>query len=207
MSNLFLNTLPYTEEGARLSLTEEQKHDCRVVYQRQENGDFTFAGYWNSERDYSDNYVIVPLRSVYDGVTPQPLPINTCFANVIDSAGDSCPSKSWIQLLCDHLNTSGNDVCSTCCTDGNIYEAKSVRIDVCSGDMIGGHVILGQQTMPVAEGGNVLLLPICNYHNVCTPRSQRTYYMMLGRSMHAVKLKSFLKASVIEPALREIGSL
>lgn len=198
MANNLLDTLPFTEEGAKLALTEEQEKDCKLVYKLNEAGDALFDGFWDPGKEYSDEFIIVPLRSVYGGIT-LPMQINTDFANIIGSSHDPCPSRSWVELLRTAL---GAAAVTTCCTDGNIYEARNVTIGVCGGGIVGGHIILGQVTDSPPINSRVYLLPICSNHNVKTPRTPGIYYMKLGRSMSAVILNHYLRSGDIQTALR-----
>ncbi len=67
MPNIFLSTLPSTEEGAKLELTEEIEQNCKVVYKLTDDGGAEFFDLWNPETDYSDEYVIVPVMPMRTG--------------------------------------------------------------------------------------------------------------------------------------------
>jgi hypothetical protein len=81
MAGLFLNNISPTEEGAELVLSKEQEEYCRVVYKLDEEKNGIFYGLWNPDEDYSDEYVILPLRSVFKET--RPLSKGTHFANII----------------------------------------------------------------------------------------------------------------------------
>ncbi|QGG52201.1 hypothetical protein [Lysinibacillus pakistanensis] len=202
---MFAN-MPTTVEGAKLQLTQEQEAKFRVVYRKtkDEQGAY-FADLWNPEIDYTDEFIIVPLRSVYDGVT-DPLAIGTKFANVEGSTDDlKHGEKSWIQLLLKYL--PAGDVDSCCAEHNKIYVGDSqdesddkTKKFSCGGTLVGGHVILqATNSSTVDEGGNVHLLPICHKHNTFryTGWTGAGYYMKLARQMKAVKLKSYFQLSAL----------
>lgn len=205
----FLTHTEHTEEGAKLILTEEQEKNCRVVYRRSEENPehFVFAGLWNPEAEYPDDHVIVPLRSVYDGLSKE-YQAETVFVNVVGSSKDPRPSdvKSWIELIKSKL--SGYTV-GTCCAKRNKnYDIKTdqeIRMTCTDGgtNVVGGHVLIETKNpRPENEGGHVWLLPICKAHNTGA-EGGAGYYMKLGRAMKAVGLKNYLKKSVVEAALAE----
>ncbi|WP_286923612.1 MULTISPECIES: hypothetical protein [Lysinibacillus] len=202
---MFAN-MPTTVEGAKLQLTQEQEAKFRVVYRKtkDEQGAY-FTDLWNPEIDYTDEFIIVPLRSVYDGVT-DPLAIGTKFANVEGSTHDpKHGEKSWIQLLLKYL--PAGDVDSCCAEHNKIYVGDSqdesdekTNEFSCGGTLVGGHVILqATNSSTVDEGGNVHLLPICHKHNTFryTGWTGAGYYMKLARQMKAVKLKSYFQLSAL----------
>ena len=206
---MFVN-LPATVEGAKLQLTKEQEANCRVVYRKtqDEKGAYV-ADLWNPDTSYTDEFIIAPLRSVYDGLT-DPLDIGTNFANVEGSSSPKPDPKhsvtSWIALIREVLS----DPVESCCAEPDtIYIGDSQDAIVptpegkkdftCHGILVGGHVILyAKNSRTVDEGGNVHLLPICNAHNVSSYNQRGTgggYYMKLARQMKAVKLKEYMKLS------------
>jgi len=203
---MFTN-MPTTVEGAKLQLTQEQEARFRVVFRKtkDEQGAY-FADLWNPETDYTDEFIIVPLRSVYDGVT-DPLAIGTMFANVEGSTHDPKNGVvSWIQLLRDCLSKE-YDVTSCCAEQNKIYIGDSqdesddkTRGFSCNDTIVGGHVILqATNSSTVDEGGNVHLLPICHKHNTFrySGGTGAGYYMKLARKMKAVKLKSYFQLSAL----------
>lgn len=201
MPNIFLNTLPFTEEGKGLELSEEIERDCKLVYRLDKDGGALFYGAYSPERDYDDEYVIVPFRSVYGGITEQ-LPIGTHFANIIGSSHDPNPYGSWIQLLAFIF---GAQYAANCCTDGNIYSNNIILANnVCGNRMVGGHIIFGDNTDYAAQGNAVYMLPICSNHNVRTPRQPGNCYMILNASIPAVVLNGYLTASVIQKSMKQI---
>jgi len=161
--------LTSTEAGESLKLTQEQEHLCKVVYKKTDDPPiYRFHDLWNPINEYSEEYIIVPFRSVFGGV--QAYAPGKEFANIIGSNLDPNPSPSWLNLLKDN----GID-CAKCVTDGNFYDPsnnnkydknKSGAQCECSSNMVGGHVLLGQKiATQVVSGGTVNLLPICKHHN------------------------------------------
>lgn len=201
---MFFN-MPTTVEGAKLQLTQEQEARFRVVYRKtkDEQGAY-FADLWNPDTDYTDEFIIVPLRSVYDGVTG-PLAIGTKFANVEGSTNDPKHKEtSWIELLRKHLPKE--DAASCCAEHDKIYVGNSqdesdkrTKEFRCNETLVGGHVILqATNSSTVDEGGNVHLLPICGKHNTFYYTGTGAgYYMKLARQMSAVKLKSYFQLSAL----------
>lgn len=212
MPNVFLDSCPYTEEGAKLQLTAEQEEKCRVVYRLDDKGGAVFSELWNPEKEYSDEYVIVPLRSSFKGVTKTKFKAGKEFANVEGSSGDPRPAgfKSWIEIL----RSNGITTC-TCCATNAIYDPntnKSIDDDVwyydngqptkapfkCNTRMVGGHVLIGSKnSASVFPGSPVHLLPICDCHNITQVTESghfgAGYYMKLGRNTQAVELANYLE--------------
>lgn len=206
----FITQMEHTEEGAKLTLTEEQEKNCRIVYRRSENKPehYVFAGLWNPETEYPDDHVIVPLRSTYEGLS-KPYDAGTVFVNVIGSHNDELPqgTSSWIDIIKDNL--PDNYDCSICCAVRNKRFKKENGVEqeiemCCTGNgkaVVGGHVIMDTiYPDTVAEWGKVCLLPICKAHNT-GPGHGGGYYMRLEREMQAVVLQNYLHASKIEAAL------
>lgn len=193
-----------TEKSGELNLTYEQEHNCKLVYKKCGDGDtYVFDSLWDTDvnRVYSKDYIIVPLRSVYeDKISYGP---GENFVNVIGSDKDPIHgANSWKELL------KNNGIsCDSCATDSYFYDSKdhSARTYFtdyrCNGDVIGGHVIGGFDAQSVAAGMHVYLLPICSLHNVaCTDRTGRNgagFFMLTGRSGQGIRLKNYLKESDI----------
>jgi len=96
----FLDNYPVSEEGANLDLTEEQEKYCRVVYKLCEDEDSAyFSELWNPDKEYSDEYVIVSVKST--GGDPEPINKDTLFANVKSSSKNPEPFTGghWIDNL------------------------------------------------------------------------------------------------------------
>lgn len=212
----FLDNYPVSEESSNLVLTEEQEKYCRVVYKLDEEGGAGFTGLWNPETEYSDEYVIVPLRST--GGKSVSIPANTCFANVIGSSSDYLvDGKKWLKLWVDVANNrKGTDSCST---DGKFYKsgltgetytsilypvydyAKSCWIDVnisavCRDSLEGGHIILNAtEAAYVPKNGNVYIVPICKMHNRSHISGKSWgvgFYMKMANNTNVVKLEGYL---------------
>lgn len=216
---LFMNNFPHTDEGAKLELTQEQEEFCRAVYKLDEEGGAAFAGFWNPDKEYSDEYIIMPLRSVYNGI--EDIEANTCFANVIGSTGDPLPQGyeclSWMKLWVDKAN--GKKYRSECCTDSAFYysgtrqetKCENVYYDVeesprkwkkckteakCKFGLNGGHVIKGTESATEPKGGNVYILPICILHNRAHLGNRKWgqgYYMKTSEPITAVKLTGYFQ--------------
>jgi len=212
----FLNNYPVSEESANLELTEEQEKYCRVVYKLDEKGDAYFYELWNPDKEYSDEYAVLPLRST-GGTVVTLTPgggVNQVqtFANVIGSSSDPCPDPSnvWLKYWLNMTGTQGG--IWSCCTDGNFYYLNNhqqertvreifVRDDLvnaaCSSrDMRGGHVILNvTKAATVLEDGPVYILPICNNHNIGRTSYYGSYgegfYMKLGAATQAIQLQGY----------------
>lgn len=216
MPNIHLSHLPSTQEGAKLYMSKEQEEKCKLVYKKATDGKgATFAGLWCDEADYSDDYVIVPLRSTYGGLTRNEYPIGTKFANVEGSSDDGKyrpsydQSTSWVSLLRNAYAGSGYSSASCCAELNKIYEGGSnddrsspkAQQFLCSraGSMAGGHVLLhADNSSAMNPGDTVYLLPICTAHNIYNytgnqGEAGKGFYMKLARPMKAVILTGYLQ--------------
>lgn len=227
MKNIMINSMPHTEEGAKLHLSKEIADNCKVVYRLNavKNGAH-FVELWNPDIDYDVNHIILPLQSTFAGISDE-YGKGTNFANVIHSSTDNCPGGgSWIQFLKIKLNPGKviNYDCSTCCAETNvIYQADSNDKKVVTspsgkmfnctvgGTIKGGHIVMDiKNATEVAKGGNVELLPICSAHNSFNNTGEQYasgqgYYMKLARPMRTVMLKNYLV--VTSETLNEIADL
>lgn len=200
---IYLNNYPHTVEGAKLELTQEQEEFCKVVYKLDDEGGAVFTEFWNPDEKYSDEYAVVPLRSVYDDI--EVFSANTCFANIIGSTGDPHPRGylSWVRLWADAANDGVRPV--NCCTDNAFYSDSSEELyyfgrvtnPECGGILVGGHVIMGAtEAERVARGSNIYLLPICSKHNIAYVDGCRWgagFFMKLANDTVAVRLKNYLQ--------------
>ncbi len=212
----FLDNYPVAEESADLVLTEEQEKYCRVVYKLDEEGGASFTGLWNPEAEYSDEYVIVPIRST--GGNSAPIPANTCFANVIGSSFDPLVGgKKWLKLWVDVAN--GGRGTNSCSTDGKFYISGSTggtytnilypvynsatrswsdvtKSAFCNSSLVGGHIILNATEADSApKNGNVYIVPICDMHNMSHIRGRSWgvgFYMKMANNTNAVQLEGYL---------------
>lgn len=191
--------LAATEKGKTLQLSYEQEHTCKVVYKPSEDGEgYVFSELWDvrPEKEYPDDHIIVPVRSVYVG--PAPYEDNDVFANVIGSDPDPCPSSSWIQLFRDH-----GIACDQCATDGTFYDSRDPSGRTyftdyhCGGGIKGGHVINATAASSLRPNSYVYLLPICHNHNSCctdnTGRNGSGFFMMPESAGTAILLSGYLK--------------
>ena len=159
-----------TPEGAKLDLTHEQEHKLKLVYRPDETrpGRYVCAGLWFEEDqdEYPDEYVVVPLRSVYKGLLKYKA--GDKFANAIKTTKDPKPTgyTAWTAFMVD----KGID-CSKCVTDGKLYNPANGSD--CTGSfagnsskvMVGGHVLIGELNDTPEDNKTSYLLPICGYHN------------------------------------------
>jgi hypothetical protein len=166
-----------------LKLTAEQEELCKVVYRKSDKpGEpATFAGLWHPQAEYTDQHIIMPLRSeIADVVT---LWAGCQFVNVVGSTHDPkpYPVRTWIELL-----TGYGSATDRCCVGNGVIQ--------CSGRdaaMVGGHVLLWYNPNPPNPPdppNTVYLLPICNYHNA-RPGGE---IMLLHQNTIAVKLKNYM---------------
>lgn len=224
----FLDNYPVSDTCANLALTEEEENYCRVVYKLDDQGGARFNGLWDPEKKYSDEFVIVPLRST----DAQSVDVNsgTKFANVEWSSRDPYPGKykeddpgknNWLHLW---IKLTGGGFVRNCFTDGSFYyldgggrEQTRTQIYIpndlhpkaaqcSSGDMRGGHVILNATaSATVPPGGPVYIIPICNTHNVasCTSGGHwgAGFYMKLRNDTKALQLTGYLN-NVMEYIVR-----
>lgn len=188
-----------TESGLSLNLTHEQEHQCKVVYKKSESDDakYIFFELWNPARDYSEDYIIVPLRSSFGGV--EKYDSGQLFSNIIGSTYDPHPkgySGPWIDLL----KAKGIN-CDKCVTDGYFYKPSDHSGGTyftdykCDTTMVGGHVLESFNNESPAEGSTVYLVPICHNHNSCTTdtsgKNGSGFYMITKSSGKAIVLENY----------------
>ncbi len=213
----FLDNYPVSEECSDLVLTEEQEKYCRVVYKLDEEGGAVFSELWDPEAKYSDEYVIVPLRSIRGEL--ESIPKDTRFANVIGSGADpKVDNKTWLKLWIDVTKTAGG--VHKCCTDGNFYyvnesgkEKQHINIMYpikegnewvdhnvgasCNTSLVGGHIILGTTAATPSRGNeNVFIVPICDKHNRGHTEDEDSwgagFYMKMKEKTRAARLVGYL---------------
>lgn len=200
----FLDNYPTSEECANLVLTEEQEKNCRVVYKLDDEGGACFDGFWYPKAEYSDEYVIVPIRSTGCTVVTlypsSPFAAVKSFANVIGSGEDHLiDSKWWIELWSEKCN--GGVRPNACSSDGKFY-AKSGRSETllkdvifpyyneaerkwnypvstadCSPSLVGGHILVNAEAASTAPrgSGTVHIIPICSKHNIAIAEPGRSF--------------------------------
>ena len=125
---IFLNNAPFSEEGAKLELTAEMEENCKVVYKLDDEGGAAFAGFWNPEAEYTEEYAILPVRSTFGGT--ERLDAGKEFANVFGSSEDTVKgipegAGSWIKLYENHICPTKKLNRENCCTDTFIYNKKT----------------------------------------------------------------------------------
>ena len=162
---IFLNSASHTEEGERFELTAEMEEKCKLVYKLDDKGGAAFAGFWNPEAEYSDEYAILPVRSSYGGKVD--LIADTIFVNVLGSTPDTDKGipggeESWIALYTTETKREG---VSCCAYENCIYDPSDdtqIKNDVliynrsgkfaCGGNLCGGHVLVNEKdSMEVDE--------------------------------------------------------
>ena len=187
-----------SEEGKKLDLTYELEHLCQLVYKKSEDGKgYVFAESWNPETDYSEEHLIVPLKSVFEGTFNYST--NDVFANVIGSTSDPCSSSSsWIQLFRDKKIKCDSCVMEDCFYDSKDKTAKTYFTDYhCGGGIIGGHVVKGTKAQTLPKGSIVYLMPICHNHNSCctdtTGQNGSGFFMMPQTSGKGIRLKGYFQ--------------
>ena len=212
MKTLYCANAPMTAQAAKLGLTAEEWNECRVVYEKDKNSDgYVFHSLWTPGEEYGGDHIIMPVGSVYGGVTDE-LAAGTEFANVSQSSYDrKCPApgeeenvSSWMELMNKAYEHEGAEYdLDTCCAERNvIYNSEDgSRVDgfTCTdggtGTMQGAHVFIGEtRSHEAREGSTVYLLPLCIAHNVYKKLggSGMGYYMRLERRMKAVVLNGYM---------------
>jgi hypothetical protein len=219
---IFLNNAPHTEKGAKLKLTAETEENCRVVYKRNDEGGAVFYGFWDSEADYTDEYVILPVKSTYKDISRE-YPTGTAFANVEGSSHDTKPSGySWIGYFQACMVDEGDYVVNECCAEnGKVWYYDDQQYDSykrpCDDDdiLVGGHIMppenpaesdeLPNRTGELGENSDVYLLPICQRHNLhgISGSHGAGYYMKLRHAMKAVILQGYCEPIQLQEMLAD----
>ena len=160
-------TLGITRLGSELVDVEKMRLIYKVCEGEKEA---RLYGIYEDGMDFEGDGIVVPLSSslqeVYD------LEKRTQFVNVIgssnDTAGRGTHEGSWIAIY--DFVTNGNS--TKCCTDHKVYYGSKDNPLCksgfkCSDSVVGGHVILGENTQPKVPNPRetVGLLPICSKHN------------------------------------------
>lgn len=156
-------------------------------------------GIYEEGMDFEGDGIVVPLSSSLNDLYD--LPQGTRFVNVIgssyDKAGSGTHTGSWIAIY-DFVTNSNS---THCCTDGFVYYNVNSRSNkVCDNSVVGGHVILGENTQPKVPNlwETVGLLPICSKHNspiICDG------YMLTGCEIPFVKINYTLREYVYKDVL------
>lgn len=217
-------SLPNAEEENALNLTRDSNEEIWVVYKPSErNRDFyEYHRLWDPETEYPDDYVAVPIGSVYGG--KQFFSAGTKFANVEGSTDDPKPDnlRSWRKVM-QRYNLSDY---TTCCAELNtIYRSSDKSTDGrfrCTNGGVeyidrsniensiwihGAHVLMNaESSSTVVGGGSVYLLPLCKAHNTydgITGRYGTGYFMKLKRRQEVMILNNFIPGENICEAIRQ----
>lgn len=192
-----------------LKMTVELEATCKVVYRKieEDKNRYIFDSLWNPEVEYSDQYIIVPLKSTKCEKRRKEKGFE--FANIVGSKDDKYQGhqQNWLQLLKDNgIN------CASCATDGKFYnpdDDEAFLGSACSvpktegTHMVGGHACAGKLNRKIAKVAKetVLLIPICKHHNSyhcgTKPKIGETgngegFYMRLGRGQDVLELEAYL---------------
>lgn len=189
----WIHNFPYTENGKRLNLSEEQQKKSRLVYKKIDEKKWKLHEVWNPRKKYGEDDIIVPLQSTFAGVCT----IRPCdyFANVIGSTYDpKAGTNTWIELLrivySEYLGSTKS--LEKCCTDSFMYyEGGQFERINCSNTIVGGHVIFKTHADKVKPGEEIALAPICSQHNF----HKRIGYMKVKENTLAVILDNYLVCS------------
>lgn len=153
-----------TSKGKELSLTAEQEKNCKVLYRKNEDNLYEFAGFYDPDipdEDYPDGFIALCVNSVFGGI--ERLEKGTAVYNVIGSTHDpwnNIKNPSWIAIWEQQLKEKGHP------NDKKCYVAGSAGI-FCNNSIYGGHVVKQVQDTRPSPGVNgiVHIVPICNAHN------------------------------------------
>lgn len=169
---IILKNAPKTEEGRKLNLSKEDEEKYRLVFRiNKESKDIEICDIWNPETSYSNDCVIVPITSTYQGI--KTMPVGTEVRNVLKSTKDPLYNKSltWIQLIESVYRDKGiTENARTCCLDENAYSKNDDNPTLVNhhgdADIVGGHMVEGKDTdNNIATGSSFYLLHICRSHN------------------------------------------
>lgn len=217
-------SLPNTEEEMALNLASDRSEEIWVVYKPSErNRDFyEYHRLWDYETEYPDDYVAVPIGSVYGG--KQFFSAGTKFANVEGSTDDPKPDnlRSWRKVMqqynlsdyktcCAELNTIYRSSDKSTderfrCTNGGVeyYDRNHIENSIW---IHGAHVLMNaESSSTVIKGGSVYLLPLCKEHNTydkITGTYGTGYFMKLKRRQEVMILNNFIPSENICEAIRQ----
>lgn len=189
---LFLE-LPPTKEWESVGLGKKYDEKCKVVYQRKyKDGDAYFLEFWNPEKEYGENCIVVPVSSTPGRLIP--IYQGSIIRNVSNTTKDPNPcSNSWIALMREMYQKSGYSLDTLCfCSSQNsicqINYGKFVSIPHDhSGVICGAHVYVGD------DRNNVYLVPLCNSHNHYSI-DENTYFMVLAHNVMGLELINCIHA-------------
>ncbi|MEZ3505065.1 MAG: hypothetical protein K1W25_16725 [Lachnospiraceae bacterium] len=178
----YLKDLPFTEEGKKLKLSDEDRERFRLVYKKKDD-QWVLHNIYEKGGEYGDDCIVVPLESTYKGNIE--LAPGTEFANVVGTSNDPKPgdiNTSWIAFWkCIYIATHYSYPPSWCCTDGMKYNNYGNNIvlhveGATYGELNGGHIILGRIARQPYPGEIVYIVPICTGHNTMG----NSFYMKTG---------------------------
>ncbi|MBD5144310.1 MAG: hypothetical protein HDT21_00055 [Ruminococcus sp.] len=157
-------SMPYTQNGAALTLTAEQEENCRVLYKHIKDDLYEFAGLYDPEKkdhEYPDGMLELPVRSVSGGV--RYVAAGTSVWNVVGSSGDPWNgdhNTNWLEIWGTEVAKAGHPQEAKCYVSGSA--GKKCCIDLC-----GGHMVDTPNTNPgLGVNGVVFIIPICKAHNI-----------------------------------------
>lgn len=165
-------SIPYTQNGAALTLTAEQEENCRVLYKHIKDDLYEFAGFYDPEKkdqEYPDGMLELPVRSVLNRV--EMVRKGESVWNVVNSTGDPWYQNerpNWIEIWENELEANNHPHIKKC------YVKDSAGI-TCNTRICGGHMVLTSNTSPtVGSDDTVYIIPICNAHNNWHNKNQMT---------------------------------
>lgn len=167
---------------------------CEILYAKKESGIYEFAGLYDSDipdKDYPDGMAAFSFRSVYVGT--ETLQQGTHVWNVNNSSDDTWTRDEKKQLNPNWLSvwntTTNNNISSD---SGTCYVRGSVKTNGqsnCSGDTLGGHIAISQQTVNPEPNDYIYIIPICRSHN----HYRNVAQMTLCQAVEAVKMNRFME--------------
>ena len=203
MAIIFKNA-PKTEEGKKLNLSKEDEEKYIIVYRiNQESQQLEIVEPWDTEKEYDNMCVLMPLTSSYEDVVL--LSSGTYVRNVVGSSGDTNPygNCSWLGIIKLVYDVKGiSEDADTCCLNGYAYNTTGTPPTIAltvgnhkEGKTLGGHMVVGKDTNNKIKGGPFYLLHICPSHN---NTAYDEYCFMVENGTNAIKMKDYMK---MQPAL------
>lgn len=194
----YLKDLPFTEEGKKLKLSDEDRERFRLVYKREGDG-WILHDIYEKGGEYGDDCIVVPLQSAYTGWIN--IDQGSCFANAKGTSCDPKPenvSASWLGLwtcmyLATHTNTNQPQPPKICSADGNTYSPDGPQYGFCTPqnprNLEGAHIISGMRARYPEKSDFVYIVPLCSRHNHVNAGGRDDIYMMTwNRETFAVRL-------------------
>jgi hypothetical protein len=150
--------------------SSEEHENYSLVYKND-----AFIEFYNPKKEYGKDYTIKRIESVWGGTVHFNNGEN--FANVIGSTYDpKIGGDSWIGLW---RNQFGNpNICTS-------YQYGGFN---CNNNLVGGHIIKGQQAIFVPPASNsVYIMPICSAHN-----NNDNVYMAALQYLNGIWLNNYM---------------